>query len=54
MLEDLGYLFSKIYAWIPKTEKEIGHMMLIVHFKSKDAQRRENLPKSFCRKTQFP
>lgn len=30
MLEDLGYLFSKIYAWTPKTEKEIGHMMLIV------------------------
>jgi len=30
MLEDLGYLFSKIYTWTPKTEKEIGHMMLIV------------------------
>lgn len=30
ILEDLGYLFSKIYAWTPKTEKEIGHMMLIV------------------------
>lgn len=30
MLEDLGYLFSKIYAWTPKTEKEIAPMMLKV------------------------
>lgn len=30
MLEDLGYLFSKIYAWTPKTEKEIAPMMLRV------------------------
>lgn len=29
MLEDLGYLFSKLYTWTPKTEKEISHMMLI-------------------------
>lgn len=30
MLDDLGYLFSKIYAWIPKTESEIAHFMIIV------------------------
>ena len=30
MLEDLGYLFSKIYAWTPKSEKEIAPMMLRV------------------------
>jgi len=30
MLDDLGYLFSKIYAWTPKTEKEIAPMMLRV------------------------
>lgn len=26
---DLGYLFSKIYAWTPKTDQEIAHFMLI-------------------------
>ncbi len=30
MLEDLGYLFSKIYAWEPKTEAQIAPMMLKV------------------------
>lgn len=28
-LEDLGYLFSQIYAWTPKKENEIAHMMLV-------------------------
>ena len=26
--DDLGYLFSKVYAWTPKTEKEVSYMML--------------------------
>ena len=26
--EDLGYLLSKVYAWTPKTEQEVSHMML--------------------------
>lgn len=30
MLEDLGYLFSKVYGWTPKTERQIAHMMLVV------------------------
>ena len=30
MLDDLGYLFGKIYAWVPKTESEIAHFMIIV------------------------
>lgn len=30
MLDDLGYLFGKIYAWIPKTESEIAYFMIIV------------------------
>ena len=30
MLDDLGYLFSKIYAWTPKTESEIAHFMIKV------------------------
>ena len=30
MIEDLGYLFSNIYGWTPKTEKEIAPMMLKV------------------------
>jgi hypothetical protein len=30
MIDDLGYLFSKIYGWTPKTEKEIAPMMLKV------------------------
>lgn len=30
MLDDLGYLFSKIYAWTPRTESEIAHFMIIV------------------------
>ena len=30
MLDDLGYLFSKIYAWTPKTEEDIAHFMVIV------------------------
>lgn len=25
---DLAYLFSKIYAWTPKTEEEVAHFML--------------------------
>lgn len=29
ILEDLGYLFSKIYAWTPKSEQEVAHFMLI-------------------------
>jgi len=29
ILDDLGYLFSKIYAWTPKTEQEVAHFMLI-------------------------
>lgn len=28
MLEDLGYLFSKIYGWVPTTIKEIAYFML--------------------------
>lgn len=27
ILEDLGYLFSQIYAWTPKTEGEVARMM---------------------------
>jgi len=30
MLDDLGYLFSKIYAWTPKTESEIANFMIQV------------------------
>lgn len=30
MLDDLGYLFSKVYAWTPKTEEDIAHFMIIV------------------------
>lgn len=30
MLEDLGYLFSKIYAWTPTKEEDIAPMMLRV------------------------
>ena len=30
MLDDLSYLFSKIYAWTPKKEKDIALMMLRV------------------------
>lgn len=30
LLEDLGYLFSQIYGWTPKTENEIAPMMLRV------------------------
>lgn len=30
MLDDLSYLFSKIYAWAPKTEEDIAHFMIIV------------------------
>jgi hypothetical protein len=30
MLDDLGYLLSKIYAWTPKTESEIAHFMIII------------------------
>lgn len=26
---DLGYLFSKIYAWTPKSDEEVAHFMLI-------------------------
>ena len=29
ILNDLGYLFSKIYAWTPKSEEEVAHFMLI-------------------------
>lgn len=29
ILDDLGYLFSEIYGWTPKTEQEIVHFMLI-------------------------
>lgn len=29
ILDDLGYLFSKIYAWTPKKESEISRFMLI-------------------------
>jgi len=30
VLKDLGYLFSKIYAWTPKTEEEVARMMMRV------------------------
>lgn len=30
LLEDLGYLLSRIYAWTPKTEKEISDFMIII------------------------
>jgi hypothetical protein len=30
MLDELGYLFSKIYGWKPTTEKQIAPMMLKV------------------------
>jgi hypothetical protein len=29
ILDDLGYLFSKIYAWTPKSDEEVAHFMLI-------------------------
>ncbi|MBP5722076.1 MAG: hypothetical protein J6X18_00630 [Bacteroidales bacterium] len=29
ILEDLGYLFSKIYGWTPTTEDEVANFMLI-------------------------
>lgn len=38
MLDDLGYLFSKIYAWTPKTEEEIAHFMMRVLDKLYDEQ----------------
>lgn len=28
ILDDLGYIFSQIYAWTPKTEEEVAHFML--------------------------
>lgn len=30
MVEDLAYLFSKIYGWTPTTEEEVARMMLRV------------------------
>lgn len=30
LIEDLGYLFSQVYAWTPKTEGEVARMMLRV------------------------
>lgn len=30
IIKDLGYLFSKIYAWTPKTEEEVARMMMRV------------------------
>ena len=30
MLDDLGYLFSQIYAWTPKTEDDVARMMMRV------------------------
>lgn len=30
IIDDLGYLFSKVYAWTPKTENEVAVMMLRV------------------------
>lgn len=30
IIDDLGYLFSKVYAWTPKTEDEVAVMMLRV------------------------
>lgn len=30
IIKDLGYLFSKIYLWTPKTEHEVARMMLRV------------------------
>lgn len=30
MLDDLGYLFSKVYAWTPNTEEAIAYFMIIV------------------------
>lgn len=30
LYEDLGYLFSKIYGWVPKEESELAPMMLRV------------------------
>lgn len=30
MMEDLGYLFSQIYAWTPKTEEEVARFMMRV------------------------
>ena len=38
MLDDLGYLFGKIYAWTPKTEEEIAHFMMRVLDKLWDEQ----------------
>ena len=38
MLDDLGYLFGKIYAWTPKTEEEIAHFMMRVLDKLYDEQ----------------
>lgn len=29
MLQDLGYLFSQIYAWTPTKESEVAHMMMV-------------------------
>ena len=29
-MDDLGYLFGKIYAWTPKSEGDISHFMLRV------------------------
>lgn len=50
MLEDLGYLFSKVYGWTPKTEKEIGHMMLIVLDKLYDELDKPINSYRFCNK----
>jgi hypothetical protein len=29
LVSDLGYIFSKIYGWTPKTEEEVARFMLI-------------------------
>lgn len=28
ILQDLGYLFHKVYGWTPETEREVAHMMV--------------------------
>lgn len=38
ILDDLGYLFGKIYAWTPKTEEEIAYFMMKVLDKLFDEQ----------------
>lgn len=48
IIKDLGYLFSKVYIWKPKTEEEVARMMVRVLDKLYEEQK-----KTFIENTRF-